>query len=83
MTYTIDQQRAADYIVGATAGTVGGGDDPVGFILSSHAGLRDQNKRLKEALKEIVRSTEPRAGNNDVFAFSIAMAALRDVGEKP
>ena len=34
--YTKDERRVAEYIAGLG---VGGGDDPIGFILASHAAL--------------------------------------------
>lgn len=35
--YTPDQQRVADWIFARTGGDVGGGDDPIGFLLASYA----------------------------------------------
>lgn len=43
-TYTPDQQRAANYI--AEAG-IGGGDDPVGFLIASHAFLAKDAARYR------------------------------------
>jgi hypothetical protein len=37
--YTPDQRRVAEYIAMLTGGAVGGGDDPVGFLIASHATL--------------------------------------------
>lgn len=34
--YSPAEQRVADYIVGATNEQVGGGDDPIGFLIASH-----------------------------------------------
>jgi hypothetical protein len=38
-TYTVEQQRVADYISKLTGGAVGGGEDPVGFLIASHSAL--------------------------------------------
>ncbi len=43
--YTKDQQRAADYIV--SIANIGGGEDPVGFLIASHSALREKLVRMK------------------------------------
>lgn len=35
--YTKEEQRVADFIVERSNGAVGGGDDPIGFLLASYA----------------------------------------------
>lgn len=45
--YTEDQKRAAEYIGMATNQAVGGGDDPIGFLLASHAYTMRENLKLK------------------------------------
>lgn len=40
--YTADQQRVCDYIQKISDNQVGCSDDPIGFLLSSHALLRDR-----------------------------------------
>lgn len=52
-TYTPDQQRAANYIVEAAG--IGGGDDPVGFLIASHAFLA-KDAALGRKLREMVNS---------------------------
>ena len=37
--YTSDQQRVANYIVEVSGGTIGGGADPIGFLIASHRAL--------------------------------------------
>jgi len=47
--YTPDEQRVVKYLVELTNGTIGGGDDPIGFLIASHATLSDLNvKRCRE-----------------------------------
>lgn len=41
-TYTVEQRRVCDYLIKITHGMVGCGDDPVGFLIASHAALRRQ-----------------------------------------
>jgi hypothetical protein len=38
------------------------------------------NEWLREGLEEIGRATEPRAGNNDRWAFGVVCGALRNAG---
>jgi hypothetical protein len=47
--YTPDEQRAADYIVEITKGDIGGGDDPIGFLILSHATLVENLKESRAA----------------------------------
>ena len=49
--YSEAERRIADYISEATSGTVGAGDDPVGFLLASHALLRANYKTLERQLE--------------------------------
>lgn len=53
--YSADEQRVVAYLVERG---LGGGDNPIGFILASHAYLVVHNHVLKDALKE-VRATVP------------------------
>ena len=46
--YTPDQERVVEYILELTNDEIGAGDDPIGFILASHAHLREQ---LRSAVK--------------------------------
>lgn len=48
--YTADQKRVVDYTLKITEDQIGGGDDPVGFLIASHAALRQRVKELEEAL---------------------------------
>ena len=38
--YTTDEQRVVDYLVKLTG--IGAGDDPIGFLIASHATLRSK-----------------------------------------
>lgn len=35
--YSTDEQRVVDYLIKVTGGLAGAGDDPIGFLLASHA----------------------------------------------
>lgn len=37
--YTPDEERVCDYLQRITASMVGCGDDPIGFLIASHAAL--------------------------------------------
>jgi hypothetical protein len=47
--YTKDERRVAEYIAGLG---VGGGDDPIGFILASHAALAAAGPGREETIEE-------------------------------
>lgn len=49
-TYTPDQARVAEYIVKLTG--VGGGDDPIGFLIASHSAL-SQERSLKSRVTDL------------------------------
>ena len=46
--YSPDERRIVDWIVERTSGAVGGGDDPIGFILASYALVIQELKELRE-----------------------------------
>jgi hypothetical protein len=46
--YTPDQQRVAQYLHELTKGQIGAGDDPIGFLIASHAAL---SKKASEAVE--------------------------------
>ena len=48
--YTPEEQRVADWL--ARNGGVGGGDDPIGFLLASYAFLIAQRNALRSAAKD-------------------------------
>ncbi len=64
--YTKDQQRAADYLVELSGGNIGGGTDPVGFLILQHRFLRQEFRELKAEPKgwQTMSSApkEPRTG---------------------
>lgn len=39
-------QEARDYIVEASGGNIGGGENPVAFLIASHMSLRERLKKL-------------------------------------
>lgn len=47
--YDKSEQRVAKFIVEQTKGAIGGGDDPVGFILASYVELRSERDALLQA----------------------------------
>lgn len=49
--YTADQKRAADYIIEISG--IGGGEDPVGFLIASHAAIRAKYDRADVLLRNI------------------------------
>ena len=61
--YSASEQRVANYITEITKENVGGGADPVGFLIASHAALiaerrstakeADRSEALKDALAAI------------------------------
>lgn len=53
--YTPDQQRAADYICEITNQTIGGGDDPVGFLIASHRVLAQRTMKIDAATVSLAR----------------------------
>lgn len=86
--YTSDQQRVANYIAEATDQNVGGGEDPIGFLLASHA---YQAGKLAMAVKYL--DSEPLPGpmpdnlwqliNGDRAATESAIrSAVRQTKEK-
>jgi hypothetical protein len=53
--YTPEEKRVSDYIQEITGGLVGSGDDPIGFLLASHAQLRFDHDDLKRQLEDARR----------------------------
>jgi hypothetical protein len=39
--YSVDERRVVDYLWERTNGQVGGGDDPIGFLIASHRLAQD------------------------------------------
>ena len=46
--YTADEQRVVEYIKLVTKDQMGGGDDPIGFLLASHVHVIRQKTKLQE-----------------------------------
>jgi hypothetical protein len=55
--YSSDEQRVSDYIQDITAGTIGSGDDPIGFLIASHASLVKLLKETRDDLLVIASSS--------------------------
>lgn len=47
--YTTDQQRVVDFLVERSQGAVGGGMDPIGFLIASYAYMADQLKESQSS----------------------------------
>lgn len=45
--YSADQQRVADWLVNRSRGTIGGGTDPIGFLLASY---EYQSEQLQDCI---------------------------------
>jgi hypothetical protein len=45
--YDYNEERACDYIQQLTKGVVGCGDDPVGFLIASHAAIVEDRDALR------------------------------------
>lgn len=52
--YNPEQQKASDYIQKITKGQVGSGDDPVGFIIASHAAISRERAAAMLVLKDVM-----------------------------
>jgi hypothetical protein len=56
--YSDDEKRVAKYIVEMTNNTAGAGDDPIGFLIASHAYSRQQIQTQREFTKELMEICE-------------------------
>ena len=69
--YSDDEKRIVNWIMQKTKGNVGGGDDPIGFIMASHDMINAERIQLREAvvdLREMISDTmrnEQREADND------------------
>ncbi len=85
ISYTIDQQRAAKYIVDISG--IGGGTDPVGFLISSHAHLREQINDNTVTIDALRRTNIHTTNERDVLRTELtearaALAKSRDLAMK-
>lgn len=53
--YSNDEKRVVEYL---WEREIGGGDDPIGFILSSHAWLVAERKDVRLFLDDCIKKTE-------------------------
>lgn len=53
--YSADERRVSDYIQGITEGLIGSGDDPIGFLIASHASLAHGRCEAIDAAKAAER----------------------------
>lgn len=56
--YTKDEQRAVDYIQLITGGTVGAGDDPIGFLIASHSYTQRERRKAAEEIRQLKQVEE-------------------------
>jgi hypothetical protein len=63
--YSEQENRVVDYLIGLTDGHVGAGDDPIGFLISSHGYIVQQQREssviirgLKDSINFIARWVE-------------------------
>lgn len=54
--YTADEQRVADHIAKQCASTIGGGDDPIGFILAAHGYATAERNKLRTAIHDAIEA---------------------------
>lgn len=50
---TVQQSRVAAFLYEATDCQIGSGEDPIGFLMASHAVLAHQRNDLRQALQDI------------------------------
>lgn len=48
--YSADEKRVSEYIQRITDGAIGSGDDPIGFLIASHAELLQVRKHAADAI---------------------------------
>lgn len=68
--YTPDQQRVAFWLVALTG--IGGGKDPVGFLMASHAAVRAQRDEAQSAVTAWQQTTQ------SLEAHIMDRAAMKD-----
>lgn len=50
--YIPDEKRVVDYILQLTNDQIGGGNDPIGFLIASHGALAEKVKDMERQLRE-------------------------------
>lgn len=56
--YSPEEQRAAEYLCQLTGGTVGAGDDPIGFLIASHSYTMREKRSMIETWNYLWRWVE-------------------------
>lgn len=51
--YSPDEQRVCDYLQEVTDGSIGCGDDPIGFLIASHAAVVRELRKLVEYVAKL------------------------------
>jgi hypothetical protein len=51
--YSEQEKRVADYLVNLTAGQVGAGDDPIGFLMASHGYIIEQQRQASVTIRAL------------------------------
>lgn len=50
--YTDAEKRVADYLTQLTDNQIGGGEDPIGFLMASHAYLVHERAEVRRVIRE-------------------------------
>lgn len=48
--YSLDEQRVVDYLLKVMP-DIGAGDDPIGFLIASHAAIHHSNAALRKTIR--------------------------------
>jgi len=51
--YTYEEMRVVDFIQVLTDNQIGGGDDPIGFILASYGYIQSENQELRRRIQAL------------------------------
>lgn len=54
--YSVDEQRVVDYIMSASG--LGAGDDPIGFLLASHASIVEELSYIRGLMEPMLKNKE-------------------------
>jgi len=54
--YSSDEQRVCDYLQKILKGQIGCGDDPIGFLITSHIALSYELKRVNARINNSIKS---------------------------
>jgi hypothetical protein len=74
--YSADERRVAEFLCELG---VGGGDDPIGFLMASHRLLADERSRCREALRTVDRDARDHIRSDQIAPALLRPHALRAV----